>query len=184
MPILSNEIALHPSGLLEAEPTIEGDRIWSVVYTKSRQEKAVARELLKSDTPFYLPLIPKDQLIRGRRFRSFLPLFSGYLFQCGSIEQNFETQLSSRVSRVLPVPDPVRLCRDLSCVQRLIDADCPLSQERRLSPGDRVRVKHGSLQGLEGTIIRREKTTRLLIAVSYLQQGVSVQIDDFMVEPI
>jgi transcriptional antiterminator RfaH len=184
MPILSGEISLHPSGLLEADPRTEGDRIWSVVYTKSRQEKAVARELLKSDTPFYLPLIPTDRVISGRRFRSLLPLFSGYLFQCGSIEQNFQTQLSSRVSQVLPVPDPEQLCRDLSYVQRLIEADSPLSQESRLSPGDRVRVKHGSLQGLEGTIIRREKTTRLLIAVSYLQQGVSVQIDDFMVEPL
>lgn len=184
MPILSSEIALHPSGLLETDPPDHNDRIWSLVYTKSRQEKAVARELLNRDTPFYLPLIPKDQIIRARKFRSLIPLFGGYLFQCGTIEQNFETQLSNRVSRVLPVPDPVRLCRDLACVQRLIESNSPLSQEARISPGDRVRVKHGSLRGLEGTVIRREKTTRLLIAVSYLQQGVSVQIDDFMVESL
>ena len=183
MPILPNEITLHPSGLLD-EPSSEDGRIWSVVYTKSRQEKAVARELLARGTPFYLPLIPKNLVIRKRRFRSFLPLFSGYLFQHGSPEQNCETQSSRRVSGVLPVPDPERLRRELAYVQRLIESDSPLSQESRLCPGDLVRIKHGSLRGLEGTIIRREKTTRLLIAVSYLQQGISFQIDDFMVEPL
>ena len=189
MPILSNEVALYPSGLLddptgEEAPAGEDDRIWSAVYTKSRQEKAVARELLTRETPFFLPLIPKNQVIRGRRFRSYLPLFSGYLFQYGSIEQNLETQSSRRVSCLFPVPDSRKLRCDLACLQRLIDSKTPLSQESRLSPGDQVRIKNGSLKGLEGTIIRRENMTRLLIAVTYLQQGVSIQIDDFMVEPL
>jgi len=40
------------------------------------------------------------------------------------------------------------------------------------------------LEGLEGVVVRRQKTSRLVVAVSYLNQGVSVEIDDFMVEPI
>jgi hypothetical protein len=59
-----------------------------------------------------------------------------------------------------------------------------LTVEGRLKAGDRVRVKHGVLGGLEGTIIRRNRKTRLLIAVNYLQQGVSIEIDDFMLEPL
>ncbi|MEO8165722.1 MAG: antitermination protein NusG, partial [Betaproteobacteria bacterium] len=102
----------------------------------------------------------------------------------GSIEENFQTRLDRRVSSMLPVLDAEQLVRDLARVHRLIENDSPLSLERRLSKGDKVRVKQGALQGLEGIIIRREKTTRLLIAVSYLQQGVSIQIDDFMVEPL
>jgi transcriptional antiterminator RfaH len=47
-----------------------------------------------------------------------------------------------------------------------------------------VRIKSGALMGLEGMILTRRGETRLLIAVHYLQQGVSVQIDDYMVEPI
>ena len=42
---------------------------------KSRQEKSLARQLLGMEVPFYLPLIPKTTLIRGRRFTSQIPLF-------------------------------------------------------------------------------------------------------------
>jgi hypothetical protein len=40
------------------------------------------------------------------------------------------------------------------------------------------------MAGFEGTIVQRRGTDRLLIAVSFLQQGVSVEINDFMVDPI
>ena len=41
-----------------------------------------------------------------------------------------------------------------------------------------------SLAGLEGTVIRRRGAERLLVVVEFLQQGASVQLDDFQVERI
>ena len=73
MPILAKEVSVYPSGLLEQPPDGE-DRRWWAVYTKSRQEKAVARQLVEHEVPFYLPLIPKDNIIRNRRVRSHIPL--------------------------------------------------------------------------------------------------------------
>ena len=67
MPILGPETAVHPSNLL-TELVVEENspRRWWAVYTKARQEKAFARQLLSMDVPFYLPLVPKDNLVRGR----------------------------------------------------------------------------------------------------------------------
>ena len=48
----------------------------------------------------------------------------------------------------------------------------------------RVRIRSGPLTGLEGLVIRRRGQDRLLVAVEFLQQGASVQIDDFEVERI
>ena len=45
-------------------------------------------------------------------------------------------------------------------------------------------MKSGSLMGLEGTILARRGEDRLVVAVEFLQQGVSVLISDFQVEPI
>ena len=67
---------------------------------------------------------------------------------------------------------------------QLFDYAVPNEFTDKLSPGQRVRVKAGALAGLEGTVIARRNTYRLLVAVNFLQQGVSVAIDDFMVEPI
>jgi transcription antitermination factor NusG len=88
------------------------------------------------------------------------------------------------VSRVISVADSQRLVFDLRQLHQLIAADAPLTVEARLEPGDRVRVRQGPLLGLEGTVLVRRNRTRLLIAVDFLQQGASVEIDDFLLEPL
>jgi hypothetical protein len=40
------------------------------------------------------------------------------------------------------------------------------------------------MMGMEGIIVKRRGRTRLLVAVSFLQQGVSIEIDSYLVEPI
>ena len=113
-----------------------------------------------------------------------LPVFGGYLFLYGTEEERVQALTTNRISRILPVADTLQMTSDLRFVRSLIQAGAPLTVESRLQPGQRVRIKSGSLMGLEGTILTRRGETRLLIAVHYLQQGVSVQIDDYMVEPI
>ena len=74
--------------------------------------------------------------------------------------------------------------RDLRQVQQLISSEAPLTVESRLEVGQRVRVRHGSFANLEGTVLMRRGETRLVISVEFLQQGASIAIDDFMLEPI
>ena len=47
-----------------------------------------------------------------------------------------------------------------------------------------VRIRNGLMAGFEGTIIQRRGSNRLLITIDFMQQGASVEIGDFMVEPI
>jgi transcription antitermination factor NusG len=212
MPILEQETSVYPSDLLseswpvaliaredDGDYSIAGDatsedyasgrssaedleRRWWAVYTKSRQEKALARQLVGHQVPFYLPLIPKDNIIRGRRVRSRLPLFSGYLFLYGSDQERITTLTTNRVSRILPVQDQDRLRRELMNVHNLIGSNAPLALETQLVAGDRVRIVTGALRGLEGVVVKRHGKIRLLVAVTYLQQGVSVEIDDCALE--
>ena len=188
MPILEQETCVYPDHLLVEPPFLQPDmseddepwqqRRWWAIYTKSRQEKALARHLISHEVPFYLPLIPKDNIIRGRRVRSHIPLFAGYVFLFGTELERVTTLTTNRTSRILPVVDQTRLRRDLANVHALIERNAPLSIERRLENGAMVRIKSGSLRGLEGVVVKRHGKTRLLVAVTYLQQGVSVEIDD------
>jgi transcriptional antiterminator RfaH len=189
MPILREEVSLHPETLLDGNASVETllsarDRQWWVVHTKARQEKALARELLRYGIPFYLPLVKKTSVLRGRRVRSFIPLFGGYLFLYGSQDERGRGLTTNRIARVLPVHEPERLQHDLRQIRQLIAANMPLTVESRLAPGDRVRVRFGALAGIEGTILARRGEVRLMVAVDFLQRGASVEIDDFMLEPI
>ena len=129
MPILTREVFCFPEDVLEVA-TPETDRFWWAVYTKARQEKVLARQLLSQEIPFYLPLIPKDNIIRGRRVRSHIPLFGGYVFLFGTDDERVMTLATNRTSRILLVVDQSRLRHDLSHVQMLID--------RTVAVGDRA----------------------------------------------
>jgi transcriptional antiterminator RfaH len=182
MPILSEEVSVYPETLLEGPETGRCDRRWWVFHTRARQEKAVARELLGYHVPFYLPLVRKTWIRRGRRVSSYVPMFSGYVFVYASEEERVRSLATNRVCRVLTVHDPIRLLHDLQQIRHLIGTNLVLTIERRLARGDRVRVRSGPLTGLEGTVLTRSGETRLVISVDFLQQGASVEIDDSMLE--
>ncbi len=184
MPILKEEPSLYPETLLDELPHDVPGRCWYALYTKARQEKALSRDLLKHQIPFYLPLVKKTSVSRGRRRTALTPLFSGYLFVYGAETERVRALTTNRVSRVLVAEDPEQLVFDLRQLRQLIAADAPLTIESRLTTGRRVRVRHGAFAGLEGTVLKRRGKTRLLVSVNFLQQGASVEIDDFLLEPL
>jgi len=185
VPILEQEQNLFPENLLDEPPGDVSGRRWLAYYTKARQEKSLARELLKLRIPFYLPLVKRHWVSpAGRRRVSYAPLFTGYVFVFGSEDERLQSLTSNRVNRVLAVPDAGQLVFDLQQIQRLIATNAPLTVESRLLPGRRVRVRQGVFAGLEGTVLKRRGQTRLLVSVNFLQQGASVEIDDFLLEPL
>lgn len=154
------------------------------MYTKPRQEKSLARQLVAMDLSFYLPLIPKTNVIRGRKVTSWIPLFCGYVFFFGTDEERCRALATHRITMTIPAPSVEEMAQDLRNIQALIASGAPLTVEGRLQPGRRVRVITGTLMGVEGTITERRGRDYLLIAIDFLQQGVSLLIQDFMVEPI
>lgn len=186
MPIHDKEISIYPEHLLDgftAEPHAR-EWVWWVLHTRPRQEKAVARALHAAETAFYLPLVAKENVIRGRTIHSYVPVFASYVFLFGSDEDRHRALKTNRVAYTLDVLDQPMLLNDLRQIRRLIELDAPLTVERRIQPGQWVRVRTGPLQGLEGSVVSRRGKTRLMIVLRMLQQGVSVQIDDVLLEPI
>jgi hypothetical protein len=66
----------------------------------------------------------------------------------------------------------------------LISAGARLTRESRLVAGERVRVKGGPFRDTEGVILRRNGKTELLVAIDFLRQGASLEVDECMLEPI
>src|SRR5262245_30855318 len=83
MPILAAQPTTFPEALFDTSLDEFTGRRWSVLQTRSRQEKRTALSLHDNGTPYFLPLIPKRLLIRGKTMQSYLPLFGGYVFLLG-----------------------------------------------------------------------------------------------------
>ena len=106
------------------------------------------------------------------------------MFLFAAEEERVRCLATNRISRVLTVEQPQQLIFDLRQFRQLIATNAPLTIEARLAPGRKVRVRQGAFAGLEGTVLKRRGETRLLVAINFLQKGASVEIDDFLLEPL
>ena len=181
MPLLAKETALFPEDLLSSESTAAAQPWW-VAYTRSRREKDLMRRLLARQVAFYCPLHRHRSVSPAGRARSaWLPLFSNYVFVRGDADARLAAVQTNCVSRMIAVDDQETLAGDLRRLEAVLQSGEPVVAEERLLPGDAVRVVSGPIRGLEGTVIRRDGRTRLLVAVEFLQQGASVSVDLAMV---
>jgi transcriptional antiterminator RfaH len=185
MPILRGETSIFPESLLNDElQESASDRRWLVFYTKPRQEKSVARDFLRRQIPFYLPLVKKSLQYGRRTVHSRAPLFGGYIFSFATEAERVTALATNRIVNTLTVNNREELVTDLRQIRRLIAANVPLTIESRLAPGDKVRVRKGAFAGMEGTVLRRRGETHLLVCVNFLQRGASFEIEDFQLEPL
>jgi len=184
MPIRAAEPDCFPGNLLDEVAFADEARRWWAAYTLPRQEKSLARQLNAMQVPFYLPLVSQVRMVGRRRQKSLLPVFSSYVFLFAGDEERIEALGTNRIAHMFAARDSQGLTRDLCRVRRLIASGEPLTIESRLQAGQHVRVKNGSLMGVEGTIVERRGEDRLLVAVEFLQQGVSILISDYQVEPV
>jgi len=184
MPLLPLEPFVYPEEILSI-PHAPGENpvCWWVLHTRPRAEKMLVRKLLKQQISFFLPLYQRRWRSRGRLLSSYLPLFPGYVFIKSESHHAFHTVETNLVAQVLPVVDQEQLHSDLVRVYRLIITGSPLTSEARLMPGSEVEIVRGPFAGLKGRVIRRGKQLKFVVEVQFLQQGVSVELESWMIEP-
>jgi len=189
MPILPRQRDVFPDDLLEDSSALAvcgravGELGWVAFYTLSRREKDLMRKLATATIPFYAPLVKRRLRSPGGRVRlSFVPLFPGYVFSLVDDDQRRTALATNTVARWLPIGDPAGFVSDLRNIKRLIASDQPLTPEALLEPGQPVRVRSGPLQGLEGTVVKRRGGERLVVAVRFLNQGASIELEDVDLE--
>jgi hypothetical protein len=158
---------------------------WWVAHTKARFEKAFAADLANKNIPYFLPMVEKITFSGGRKRRGMMPLFAGYVFFAGSEQQRYEALLTDRLCQVIPARDQRQLIDELSALHRVIAGGLAIDLYPFAVVGQRVRVTDGPLMGVEGTIIHREHAApRLVLSISMLGQGASMEIDVAALEPI
>jgi transcription antitermination factor NusG len=185
MPLLPLETYIAPDDLLDTPILPEADSAsWWVLHTRPRAEKSLARHFLARNLSFFLPLYLRQWRSRGRLFRSYMPLFPGYIFLHGDAQTRLRALETNQVVHTIAVADPDQLRADLVRVYRMMQAGMLLAPEEQLQPGAAVEVIAGPLAGLEGKILRRGKQLRFFVEVRLLQCGVSVEIEGWMIRPL
>lgn len=173
MPILRKESEIFPADLFSL--TLE-EAPWEVVHVRSRQEKMLARVLSNRNQPFYLPQVEKRVQRSGRTFKSFLPLFTGYVFLRRTAETRPVLWSSGVVTRVIPVEDQRLLDEELRQIRSLQEAGATLTPQPEFTPGDRVRITEGVFAGYIGTLVKERDAVSLVVSISSLNKAVLAEL--------
>ena len=185
MPLLPLEPFVSPETLFAGDAPEGGDgRRWWVLHTRPRAEKSLVRRILRRDLAFFLPLHKRQWRSRGRLLCSYVPLFPGYVFLHGDALGRQAALETNLIARCLEVADQAGLYADLRRVHRLIVTEAPLTPEERLEPGSPVEIIAGPFAGVQGKVLRRGGQLKLLVEVQFLQRGVSVEIENWMLQPL
>jgi transcription antitermination factor NusG len=156
---------------------------WWVAHTKARFEKAFAWDLLHHGIGYFLPLLQRVRMSGGRKRHVMSPLFTSYVFFCGSDADRYTAMTTNRLCNALAVPDQAKFVGEISAIERALAGQAVLDPYPFLAVGRRCRVAAGPFQGLEGTVIQRGKLARLVLEVSMLGQGASMEVDADLLEP-
>ena len=157
---------------------------WFALYTQHRHEKAVARFISGKGLEVFLPLYKTAHRWKDRMKEVDLPLFPNYVFVLTGPKQRAVVLSTPGVHDFVrlsgaPAPIPVE---EIDAVRQAVGHGLNAEPHAFLKSGDRVRVKSGLLEGLEGILVRKKKFYRLVLSVELLVKSISVEVEACDVE--
>ena len=159
---------------------------WWALYTRHQHEKTVAEILRTKGVEVFLPLYASVRRWKDRNKILQMPLFPGYVFVRGVVAQRLHVMTTPGVHMILSQGDRAALIPEdeIQAIRQTIEGNYHVEPHPFLKCGERVRVKRGSLCGVEGILVRKKNVFRLVLSVQMLAQAVAVEIDAADVEPV
>jgi transcription antitermination factor NusG len=163
-----------------------GAEKWYALHTRPRHEKAVVQRLADRGVETFLPMISEVHRWSDRKKKVELPLFGCYVFA------RFTPSRADRL-RVLRVDGVLGLVgsqgegaeipnEQLDAVRALLDGAHSWSVYPFLKIGQRVRIRSGALDGVEGILVSRNGNQTLVISVDAIQRSLAVRVEGYQVE--
>lgn len=181
-PSIPNSRAVPPKG------TCGSSASWFAIHTWPRYEKKVAAEVQAKDMDVFLPLLSAMHRWSDRYRAVQLPLFAGYIFVRIDESLNRRTSVlrtNGVIGFVGPRGRPSSIPQaQIESVRMLVSSGAPFEHHPFLTVGDRVRIRGGSLNGVEGTLLAKNNDLSLLVSIPLIQRSLAIRVAGYGVEPI
>jgi transcription antitermination factor NusG len=157
---------------------------WWVLYTRHQHEKAVAEMLSAKDFEVFLPLYESVRVWKDRKKLIALPLFPCYVFVRGGLDRRLQVVTTPGIHSILFNGESVAIVpeAEIQAIRRVVEGPFRVEPHPFLKCGERVRVIRGSLEGVEGVLVRKKNLYRLVLSVDMMAKSVAVEIDATDVE--
>jgi transcription antitermination factor NusG len=175
------------SALIVVNPHLEQCH-WFALHTRSRHEKRVAIQLQEKGIEVFLPLTTEVRRWSDRRKLVEIPLFSCYVFVRLGLTTRARA-LAVQVPGVLRFvgfhDGPAAIPRsEIEAIQKALSAQATCSPYAFLKTGQKVRIRGGSLDGIEGILVGRQGEHKLVISINLIQQSMAVVVEGYDIEAV
>jgi transcription termination/antitermination protein NusG len=171
-------------------PLVAGDEVeqWFALQTRARHEKVVSQRLRDKGVATFLPLVRGVHRWSDRRKIVELPLFSCYVFarllprnehRVRVLQLDGVLRFVGSGGQAIPIPED-----QIDAVRKLVAEQLPYCSYPFLKIGQRVRIRGGSLDGVEGILTSRSGDRTLVVSLDAIQRSLAVRIEGYDVEPI
>lgn len=159
---------------------------WYAVHTVARHEKRIAAQFEEKHMCAFLPLLRQIHRWSDRRAVVEIPMFSCYAFvrMVQTVEERLKVLRTPGVLGFVgnerqgtPIPD-----EQIESLQVAIREKIPCTVHPFINIGQRVRIRGGSLDGVEGILVRQAGDQSLVVSVELLQRSVSIRVEGYDVE--
>lgn len=194
--LLAGNGGLHstmvPSSLDNVDSALDlslQDLRWYAVRTRSRHEKIASQQLQTRGIETYLPVVMQTHRWSDRKKQVEVPLFSGYTFvrvAYASNEQRIQVLQTHGVAGFVgiqrsgdPIPD-----HQIEDIRTLLGNKISVEAHSFLKVGQRVRVRGGALDGVEGILLSHDAGKKLVISLESIERSLSIRVEGYDVEPV
>jgi transcription termination/antitermination protein NusG len=171
-----------------APPFSKREIAWYALQTRYQCEKRVDVALREQGFETFIPFQRAQRRWSDRTKIVETPVFSGY----GFVRMEADAQ---SITRVLRLPGFVRFVtsgRDLAVVpddeiegiRAVMQSDTPFEEGPYPAIGERVRVRGGLLEGIEGVLMSRSGRGEIVISVGAIQKSLKLPLGSYEVERI
>jgi transcription antitermination factor NusG len=161
---------------------------WFAIQTWPQYEKKVATEFQRKDVEVFLPLLSSKRKWSDRYTTVQMPLFPNYVFvrideslnaRIGVLRTNGVTGFVGVRGKGVSIPEA-----QIESVRLLVASGVPFQHHPLLAIGKRVRIRGGSLDGIEGTLLAKNDDLSLLVSIQLIQRSLAIRVAGYRIEPI
>ena len=174
------------SGL--SQSALQEELRWYALHTRARHERVVEWRLRDQGMEAFLPTALEVHRWSDRKKKVEVPLFNCYVFIRCALSAEDRTRVY-QVESVhgfvgtrgvsLPIPD-----EQIESIQKVLTQSAPWRSYPFLKVGQRVRIRGGAMDGVEGVFVAENGDHSLVISIDAIQRSMAVRIDGYDVEPV
>ena len=179
--VVTNIISIPQVQALEAQPR------WYAVQVRSRFENKAWQQLQEKGIEAFVPTQKLRRRWSDRWQVVEFPTFPGYAFVHLHPSPGYRLQVLQTCGvmsfvafggELIPIPD-----KQIDDVRLLLSHNLPYSAHPFIKIGQRVRIRGGCLDGIEGILTSNRGDKTLVISVEPIQRSIAVSIGDYDIEP-